>query len=93
MQLRRDIKAGQTALSYSVMSRGKTKQYDYRVVAEEVLETAIGPLNVVKVEKITEGDDDRQITVWLATDWDYLIVKLQQSQDGDKRANNKNGPI
>ena len=65
------------------MSRGKTKQYDYRVVAEEVLETAIGPLNVVKVEKITEGDDDRQITVWLATDWDYLIVKLQQSQDGD----------
>jgi hypothetical protein len=83
LQLRRDIKAGQTALSYSVMSRGKTKQYDYRVVAEEVLETAIGPLNVVKVEKITEGDDDRQITVWLATDWDYLIVKLQQSQDGD----------
>jgi len=83
LQLRRDLSAGQTAFSYPVISRGKLKQYAYRVVANEVLETAIGPLATVKVERIFESDSSGQFTAWLARDWDYLIVRLEQKKNGD----------
>ena len=83
LQLRRDLNAGQRAFSYPVISRGKLKQYDYRVVANEVLETAIGPLATVKVERIVDADSKGQFTAWLASDWDHLIVKLEQKKNGD----------
>lgn len=82
LQLRRDLSAGQQVFSYPVISRGKLKQYSYKVVSEEILQTAIGPLNTVKVERVID-DSDKSVSVWLATDWDYLIVRLQQSKGKD----------
>ena len=82
LQLRRDLKDGKEILSYPIISRGKLKQYVYEVVANEVLETAIGPLNTIKLQRIRE-DEKRQTTMWLATDWDYLAVKLEQKENGD----------
>lgn len=82
LQLRRDLIAGKQIFSYPVISRGKLKQYNYKVVSEQILQTAIGPLNTVKVERVIE-DGDKTVTVWLATDWDYLIVKLEQSKGRD----------
>ena len=83
LQLRRDLNAGLTAFSYPVISRGKLKQYDYRVVGEEVLQTAIGPLRTVKVERIVDAASKSQFSAWLASDWDHLIVKLEQKKNGD----------
>ncbi len=82
LQLRRDLQAGKEILAYPVISRGKLKQYVYNVVANEVLETAIGPLNTVKVQRLRD-DNKRQTTIWLATDWDYLAVRLVQKENGD----------
>lgn len=82
LQLRLDLIAGKQVFSYPVISRGKLKQYDYRVVSEQILQTAIGPLNTVKVERVID-DTEKTVNVWLATDWDFLIVKLQQSQGKD----------
>ena len=82
LQLRRDLQSGKEILAYPVISRGKLKQYVYEVVANEVLETAIGPLNTVKLQRIRE-DEKRQTVMWLATDWDYLAVKLEQIENGD----------
>lgn len=82
LQLRRDLNAGKEIFSYPVISRGKLKLYNYKVVSEQVLQTAIGPLNTVKVDRVIE-DGDKTVSLWLATDWDYLIVKLRQSQGKD----------
>lgn len=82
LQLRRDLQSGKEMLSYPVISRGKLKQYVYQVIANEVLETAIGPLNTVKVQRVRE-DSKRQTIIWLATDWDYLAVRLEQKENGD----------
>jgi hypothetical protein len=82
LQLRRDLNGGKQVFSYPVISRGKLKQYDYRVVSKQILETAIGPLNTVKVERVID-DAEKTVSVWLATDWDFLVVKLQQSKGKD----------
>lgn len=82
LQLRSDLSSGQDSFSYQVMSRGKLKQYNYRVMAREVLDTAIGPLNTVLVQRIRE-DNNRTTRIWLASDWDYLAVQLEQVENGD----------
>lgn len=87
LQLRLDLQSGKETLSYPVISRGKLKQYDFKIIASEVLETAIGPLNTVLVQRVRE-DNQRQTKIWLATDWDYLAVRLEQVEDGDSNEMN-----
>ena len=82
LQLRSDLQSGQENLSYPVISRGKLKQYVYKVMARQVLDTAIGPLNTVLVQRVRE-DKDRTTKIWLASDWDYLAVQLEQIENGE----------
>lgn len=81
-QLRRDLAAGKDVLTYAVISRGKLKQYRYDVVADEVLTTPIGPLDTRLIQRIS--DDGKTTTkVWLAKDWDFIMIKLERSEKGD----------
>ena len=56
LQIRRDLEAGKTTFSYPVMSRGRAKQYDYEVLATEVLTTALGALNTTKLRRVVNPD-------------------------------------
>lgn len=64
------------------MIRGKRKQYDYEVVASEILTTAIGPLNTTKIRRVS-NNNTRETVIWLATDWDFLLVELSHTEKGD----------
>ena len=86
-QLRLDLQAGKQDLSYPVITRGKLKLYNYEIVSYGILNTAIGPLNTVLVQRVRE-DNKRQTKIWFASDWDYLAVKLQQVEDGDSHEMN-----
>ena len=81
LQLRKDIAKGRKNLSYTVISRGKLKQYQYRIVGHEILETPLGLLNTVLIERITESKS-KNTKIWLASDWDHLIVKLEKHDQG-----------
>jgi hypothetical protein len=65
------------------MSRGKVKTYDYEVIKSEILMTALGPLNTTKVRRVVSKDKKRETVIWMATDWNYLIVKLVHSEKGE----------
>ena len=81
-QLRRDMAAGKDVLTYAVISRGKLKQYTYDVVADEVLTTPIGPLDTRLIQRISD-DGTTTTKVWLAKDWDFVMIKLERSEKGD----------
>ena len=51
----------------------------FRIIGEEVLDSAIGSLNCVIVERIKEVDDKRTTTIWFAKDHSYLLSKLEQT--------------
>jgi len=51
----------------------------FRIIGEEVLDSAIGTLNCVIVERIKEVDDKRTTTIWFAKDHSYLLAKLEQT--------------
>jgi hypothetical protein len=92
LQLRRDLNAGKEVFSYPVISRGNLKHYNYKIVSEQILQTALGPLNTVRVDRVIE-DGDKTVRLWLASDWDYLIVKLEQSQGKDGYYLNLQGAV
>lgn len=81
-QLRRDMTAGMDVLTYPVISRGKLKQYTYKVILDEVLTTPIGPLDTRLIERISD-DGDKTTRVWLAKDWDFIMIKLEIFNKGD----------
>ena len=60
------------------MDTDEIDAHHYRIVGEEVLETNLGRLNTVRVEKVRRDSDSRSTVIWLATDWDYLLVGLEQ---------------
>lgn len=63
---------------YEVLDEDKFDEHLYRITSSEVLDTPLGKLNTVKIERIRSGDSRRRTTVWLASDWDYLLVRLEQ---------------
>jgi len=82
VQLQRDLIDGRENLSYQIANNGGLREYSFEVVDEEVLETPLGKVNTVKVMR-SRKNHDRVTYAWLAKDWDYLLVRLQQQEDGD----------
>jgi hypothetical protein len=82
LQLRADIKAGKKDLAYVLVDNGKLKTYKFNVLGSEIIKTPFGAIDTVKVERVLKPGDDRQTTFWLAKQWDYLLVKFKQTENG-----------
>lgn len=80
LQLRHDLINHKSQMSYHIADGGHLKTYEFEVLGQEPLETKIGKLNTVKVKRIRENTT-RVTYLWLAQDWDYLVVKIQQQED------------
>ena len=79
VQIGQDIlNEGLEEFRYQVLDENKFDDHLYRITAREVLETPLGKLNTVKIERIRSSESRRRTTVWLASDWDYLLVRLEQ---------------
>jgi len=71
--------------SYNVRTKGKNKVYDFEISGEEVLETALGKVETVKVSRIRDNaDKDENSFIWFSKEHNYLLVKLIQEDDDDK---------
>ncbi|MFT7410760.1 MAG: hypothetical protein ACI9EX_001360 [Oleispira sp.] len=96
-----DLKQGKTQFTYPVFDRKKIKEFKFQIVKFEMLRTQVGNIRTVKVEQIEKRKDKKKgkkkTYIWFATDYDYLLVRLQQKQkDGqmyqiDLTAANING--
>lgn len=82
LQLQLDLLNNKKDLVYQIADGGRLKEYGFETVGEEVLETPLGKVSTIKVKRSRENDD-RVTHAWLAKDWNYLLVRLQQEEDGD----------
>ncbi len=78
-----DMQAGKSSLRYTVADGGTEKIYVFKKLGEETLETALGNLNTIKMER-HRADSDRNSVFWSAPDVGYLPVKLENIDDGVK---------
>ena len=80
-QLRQDLMAGKKDLRYLITDGKKTKDYKFEIMGEETLDTPLGQVNAVKIKR-SEENDKRAIYAWFAKDFQYLLVRLQQEENG-----------
>ncbi len=84
LQLHMDLIAGKKEMHYQVADGGKLKQMDFGVVGEEVLDTKLGKIATVYVDKLREPDAKRFTRLWFAKDLNYLLIKMiQKEEDGE----------
>jgi hypothetical protein len=56
--------------------RGAPSHFVYKVAGTEVLKTAAGEIEALRLVKQLEGDDKRGTEIWLATRRDYVPVRI-----------------
>lgn len=82
LQLSADMLNHKHRVSYKVADGGRLKTYDFEVQGQEVLDTPLGKLNTTRIKRLRD-DNERVTVLWLATDWNHLLVKIwQQEEDG-----------
>lgn len=82
--LRQQLQAGNTDISFTVADKGETNLQLYKVLDKASLQTPAGTFNTVHLQRIREGDNKRVTELWLASDFDYVLVKLVQTEpDGN----------
>jgi len=67
-------------VEYAVTNGIRNRKYAFHRLGEEILNTPLGNLRTIKFER-EGGDDERQVFVWLAPDWEYLLVRLDQIKE------------
>jgi hypothetical protein len=66
-------------LAFSMVDGDEVEHHVYQVGEAEIIETGLGRLQTVRVERVREEGSNRRTIFWLATDWDYLLVRFLQS--------------
>ena len=83
--LQYDLAAGKRSMSYQIVDGDEIDTYDFRVLDEEAVQTRVGRVMAVKVERVRDPNHSkRQTILWLAKQWDYLLVQLQQIEKDGK---------
>ena len=70
-----DLKAGRKKLQYEIADGGTLKDYEFNVIGEEEIDTPMGKLHTVKLERV---NDVRHTTIWCAESLEYLPVRIEQ---------------
>jgi hypothetical protein len=68
-------------MDFRVADGRKIKEYRLVYAGEERLETPMGWVNTLRFER-DHDDDERRSAVWIAPDWDYLMVRTVHTEDG-----------
>ena len=68
-------------LNYAIADGGRLKDYQFNIVSQELIDTPVGKLRTLKLARET-NKDERTTVFWLALDWEFLLVRLEQSESG-----------
>jgi len=79
-----DTDIGST-LSFEIIDGDEIEIHEYRRAGNEVLSTPIGELTTVKLERVRDASDERVTEIWLATDWNFLLVRMEQLNNSGLR--------
>ncbi|MCL6270668.1 DUF3108 domain-containing protein [Sansalvadorimonas sp. 2012CJ34-2] len=78
-QLQYDLSNGKKEFTYNVINEDERDQYTFKIEGEEILETPAGRFATVRL-KMVRDNNKRQTWIWLAKDWDDLLVQLKQRE-------------
>ena len=68
--------------TYLIFDRGRMKEYVFEVAGEESIDTALGTIDTIRLERKNE-DSSKRTTLWLAPSLEYMLIRFVQEDDGD----------
>lgn len=71
---------GAVEVHFNVVDKGELREHYYKVVNRLLLETPLGLINAVHLQRVRGEDSARKTEIWLAPDHDYLLLKLVQTE-------------
>jgi hypothetical protein len=78
-----DLRAGKgKSFAYPALTKGKLETMRFKVTGEAVLDTALGKLNCVRVERLRDSADGKTTRIWFAKDRNYAPVLIQELDTG-----------
>lgn len=80
LSLRQALISGKAIPTFTVAEEDKIKDYSFKILGEEHLQTKLGPMDTIKVEHISRRGN--RTTLWLAKSLDYTPVKMMQQRQG-----------
>lgn len=60
-----------------VAGRDDVASYQFRFAGRQKVDTGLGEIETIKIERIVDRSADAQVDVWLAPEFDWLPVKLR----------------
>ena len=82
LAMRENLTRGIERFSYNVINRSGIREYKYAVLGEESIRTPLGDFLSIKVERMQPADDDRSIVFWLSTEWEGVLLRMDQVING-----------
>ena len=84
LALASDLRHGATELSYRVADGGKLKQYRFERREQVSVNTPMGTIQTLLVERMREKSSERHTQLWVAPEYYYLPVKIRHvEKDGE----------
>ncbi len=80
LALRDDLARGIKDPCYQVVDNRNIERYCFQVTGHEALDTALGKLDTVVVERVRKSDSPRRTRFWFAPSLDYTIAKLEHQE-------------
>ena len=85
LALQQDVADGMTSMTYQVVDGDEVETYDFRVLGEERVRTKAGLIDAIKIERVRDPTkSSRKTILWLAKDWNFLLVRLHQVEKDGK---------
>lgn len=81
LALRQELMNGTTNLEFAVIDEDEIETYRYRAINEEVINTPLGAFNSTVVERV-RNDENRSTVFWLANDWQFVLIRMEQTNSG-----------
>ncbi len=83
LEMQRRLRAGEEDLTFQLVDDDEIEQQQYRLLESERLETSLGCLETVPVERVRTGST-RYTRAWHAPELDFITVRMEHGKtDGD----------
>jgi len=81
--LQQDLAAGKTEFNYQILDVDDIETYSFKVIKQEEITTKLGKFEAIRVERV-RSNSNRQTVIWFAPKWDFLLIKLEQTEKDGK---------
>ncbi len=79
LALLEDLRAGKgPQFVYKVINKGRVETYTFKRVGEQKLDTTLGKLDTVRIDRIRESSDGRSTRIYFAKSLDFAPVLIQE---------------